>query len=46
MELAVHIIRTGASTAVDVLPIAAVLFGFQFLVIRKKLPNLKKVSPR
>ncbi len=27
----------------DVLPIAAVLFGFQFLVIRKPLPNFRKV---
>ncbi|MBL6928467.1 MAG: DUF1538 domain-containing protein [Rhodospirillales bacterium] len=43
MELIVHIVRTGISTVIDVLPIAAILFGFQFLVIRKKLPNLKKV---
>ncbi len=43
MELLAHIARTGASTALDVLPIAAILFGFQFLVIRKRLPNLKKV---
>ncbi len=27
----------------DVLPIVAVLFGFQFLVIRKPLPNFRKV---
>ncbi len=27
----------------DVLPIGAVLFGFQFLVIRKPLPNFRKV---
>ncbi|MEE9350664.1 MAG: DUF1538 domain-containing protein [Thiotrichaceae bacterium] len=27
----------------DVLPIAAVLFGFQYLVIRKPLPNFRKV---
>lgn len=30
-------------TVRDVLPIAAILFGFQWLVIRKPMPNLKKV---
>lgn len=30
-------------TILDVLPIAAIIFGFQFLVIRKPIPNLKKV---
>ncbi len=32
-----------AHTVRDVLPIAAILFGFQWLVIRKPMPNLKKV---
>ena len=31
------------ATFFDVLPIALILFGFQFLVIRKQLKNLKKV---
>jgi len=31
------------STLFDVLPIAAIIFGFQFLVIRKPVPHLKKV---
>ena len=31
------------ATFFDVLPIAAIIFGFQFLVIRKQVPNLKKV---
>lgn len=31
------------STIRDVLPIAIIIFGFQFLVIRKRVPNLKKV---
>lgn len=31
------------STVKDVLPIAAIIFGFQFLVIRKPVPNLKRV---
>ena len=44
MEIVNHIGRTGLSTALDVLPIAAILFGFQFLVIRRRLPNLRKVT--
>lgn len=34
---------TTLTTLRDVLPIAAIIFGFQFLVIRRALPNLKKV---
>jgi len=34
---------TFLSTIKDVLPIAAILFGFQFAVIRKPLPNLGRV---
>ena len=30
-------------TVLDVLPIAAIIFGFQFFVIRKPIPNPKKV---
>ncbi len=30
-------------TLFDVLPIAVIIFGFQFLVIRKRIKNLKKV---
>lgn len=37
------IIDTFSSTIFDVLPIAAIIFGFQFLIIRKPVPNLKKV---
>ena len=32
-----------SSTLFDVIPIAVIIFGFQFLVIRKRVPNLKKV---
>ena len=32
----------GKSTVLDVLPIAAIIFGFQFLVIRKPIPHLKR----
>lgn len=31
------------STFFDILPIAIIIFGFQFLVIRKRIKNLKKV---
>ena len=31
------------STLFDILPIAIIIFGFQFLVIRKRVKNLKKV---
>ncbi len=37
-------LATAASTITDVLPIVVILFGFQFLVIRKKIPNLKKIA--
>ena len=30
-------------TVTDVLPIAAILFGFQFLVIRRQLPHLQRI---
>ncbi|NOQ80352.1 MAG: DUF1538 domain-containing protein [Gammaproteobacteria bacterium] len=30
-------------TITDVLPIAGIIFGFQFFVIRKKIPHLKRV---
>ena len=30
-------------TMLDVLPIAAIIFGFQFFVLRKPIPHLKKV---
>ncbi len=35
--------RTFASTVFDVLPIAAILFGFQFLFLKKRPPNLKRI---
>ena len=36
-------ITTFGQTITDVLPIAIIIFGFQFLVIRKKVANLKRV---
>lgn len=36
-------IGTLLETVTDVLPIAAIIFGFQFFVIRKPIPNVRKV---
>lgn len=44
MEEMFHILTTTTlATVRDVLPIAAIIFGFQFLVIRRPMPNLKRV---
>jgi len=42
-DILMQIVQTIFVTFTDVLPIAAILFGFQFAVIRKPLPNLGKV---
>ncbi len=39
----IEFLTTFSQTIMDVLPIAVIIFGFQFLVIRKKIPNLKRV---
>lgn len=38
-----HVLTTTLATVIDVAPIVAILFGFQFVVIRKRPPNLKKI---
>jgi len=38
-----NVISIFLNTITDVLPIAAIIFGFQFAVIRKPIPNLGKV---
>ncbi len=43
MEFIADLIKTTASTALDVVPIAAILFGFQFLVIRRRPANLRRI---
>jgi hypothetical protein len=43
MELIKHLLNTGLSTITDVLPIAAIIFGFQLFVLRERIPNLKSV---
>ena len=43
MEFLQHLLNTGISTISDVLPIAGIIFGFQLLVLRQNIPNLKSV---
>ncbi|MBI2779297.1 MAG: DUF1538 domain-containing protein [Gammaproteobacteria bacterium] len=43
MEPVLHLLSAIGHTVRDVLPIAAILFGFQWLVIRRSIPNLKMV---
>jgi len=43
MTLLVDLWQTLRSTVVDVIPIVAIIFGFQLFVIRKRMPNLKQV---
>lgn len=42
-DLLTHVIDTSLGTVRDVLPIAAIIFGFQFFVIRRPIPHLKQV---
>ena len=42
-ELLIHLFHVTLGTISDVFPIVAIIFGFQFLVIRKPIPNLRKV---
>lgn len=39
----VDLLSTMVETVQDVLPIAAIVFGFQFLVIRRPMPSLRRV---
>ena len=43
MNILSEIIDVTLSTVRDVLPIAAIIFGFQFAVIRKKPANLGEI---
>ena len=42
-ELFSHLLEVILDTVVDVLPIVTIIFSFQFLVIRKPIPNIGKV---
>lgn len=43
MHWFIDIFDTILATIWDILPIAAIIFGFQFIVLRKAIPNLKKI---
>jgi hypothetical protein len=43
MNLVIDLFWNLISTLRDVIPIAVIIFGFQLLVIRKPIPNLRKV---
>lgn len=43
IDVFTQIYQTTLATVSDVVPIVAILFGFQFAVIRKPLPNLSRV---
>jgi len=43
MELLLHLVNVFLTTIDDVLPIVAIIFFFQIFVIRKPVPNIKKI---
>ncbi|MDX1696997.1 MAG: DUF1538 domain-containing protein [Thiohalobacterales bacterium] len=43
MDLVTQLLSTGLSTVTDVLPIVAIIFGFQLVVLRQRIPHLKSV---
>jgi hypothetical protein len=43
IQIFIDLFFTIVHTVKDVLPIALIIFGFQFLVLRKPIPNLKKI---
>jgi len=43
IQIISHFVTTFFHTIIDVIPIASIIFGFQYFVIRKKIPNLKRV---
>ena len=43
MSMLAELPATFFATIKDVLPIVSIIFGFQFLIIKKPIPNLKKI---
>jgi hypothetical protein len=43
LNILLGLLHTGFSTILDVLPIVVIIFGFQFLYLKRAVPNLKKV---
>ena len=44
VDLILHLLTTAVLTVRDVIPIAAVIFGFQYLVIRKPMSNPRGIA--
>ena len=43
MKMIIDLLQIIAATMLDVLPIVVIIFGFQLLVLRKPIPNLKRI---
>jgi hypothetical protein len=43
MDILASLVEVTANTVIDVLPIAAIIFGFQFIVLRRKPANLAAI---
>ena len=43
MDFVVTLVQTGVSTSIDVAPIIAILVLFQVAVLRRKVPNLRRI---
>ena len=43
MSYVIDLIQTLGATVWDILPIAVIIFGFQLAVLRKPIPNLRKI---
>ena len=43
MQMIIDLLQIIAATMLDVLPIVVIIFGFQLLVLRKPIPNLKRI---
>jgi hypothetical protein len=43
LQIFIDLVLTILDTIWDVLPIAVIIFGFQLLILRKPIPNLKKI---
>ena len=44
MEIFAQLIKTTISTIGDIAPIIGVIFGFQILILKQPIPNIKKVT--
>jgi len=43
MHIFIDLVYVIVDTVWDVVPIAAIIFGFQFIILRKPVPNLKRI---